>query len=327
MVHFVSAREVLLSGEGQIREEEASLTKNNGKTSFEFTNETLAWNDAHIQKNENGIDNSVSNNESSPSTPSSSNNNAETIEWIGAFKKLEDSLRSFILEKRTKSKLAPAKLYMEHVLSDISFISRYNLSLSRTKSGDLDSQIQAATPFYNQMIDIKSKYLDSIDKLIEQTGAKVHQHATKDLTLFLEDIEPIMDIVDWHGILYSLNYANSLHKLILRLANIRIQKCMQVALKATVELVEEINQETSHCFPTDISVDEKVIINGFENLTLQCNLPSLDAFDLLDILKEYIPGLSLVMSGLFGLRYMPMTFKFINLGKMSLSVLAVCGIF
>ena len=51
-------------------------------------------------------------------------------EYISSFGKLEENLRSFILDKRTKSKLAPAKVYLDNLLSDVETLCEYNYKFS-----------------------------------------------------------------------------------------------------------------------------------------------------------------------------------------------------
>jgi hypothetical protein len=177
------------------------------------------------------------------------------------------------------------------------------------------------------MTEIKGKYVDSIDTLIEDTGSLVYEDAAADLALFIEDIDPIMDVVEWDGILYSLNYAHTLHTLIVRLANIRLQKCKLAAQKATVAKIDHINSETSQCFPVDVTVDPAPIIKFFDSLAMNCTLPPLDTYDLMEVIKAYIPGASMLGAAVAGMKFMTHSFTYGKLGRLSLSFLAVGGTF
>lgn len=60
------------------------------------------------------------------------------------FLKLENCLRSFVLEKRSKSKLYPAKMYLKNLLSDIILISQYNADQCVQESDKILEEINAS---------------------------------------------------------------------------------------------------------------------------------------------------------------------------------------
>jgi hypothetical protein len=151
MVHFVSARQVLESGSGKYVLGEDGLpeadgevegtkydeveVKSIGGSNLNFSaTENSEWSDARNANTPATAHSSISSRTSSP------RGKVEPQEWIDAFAKLETSLRSFILEKRTKSKLAPAKVYMENVLSDLTLYFYYNLASQTTISRYSEAQ-------------------------------------------------------------------------------------------------------------------------------------------------------------------------------------------
>lgn len=327
MVHFVSARSVLESGDGIIfPERKINEIKNVSKKQNDFS-ENLDEAQMGFESNNFGHLNETGTDlESFESSPSSGGiEERSCTEWIESFNKLENSLRTFVLEKRTKSKLAPAKIYMENVLSDLTLIAQHNIALKRALSSDLGAEISAATPFIKQMVEIKSKYLDSIDFLIESNGSDIYEYVSAELTVFIDDIEQIMNVVEWDGILSAGDYAYNLHAIIVHLADIRLKRCSTQAQQIIIEKIDEINSDIQHCFPIDILVDKTPISQGFQMLSFSFNLPMIGAYDVLRILKDFVPGISMIATGVFGLRSIGSSTKILKLSKLSLSFLAVGG--
>lgn len=62
------------------------------------------------------------------------------LESIRNFEKLEESLRNFVLEKRARSKLAPAKHYLLNIFNDINVLATVNCEVAQL---ELDKGIQA----------------------------------------------------------------------------------------------------------------------------------------------------------------------------------------
>jgi hypothetical protein len=136
-----------------------------------------------------------------------------------------------------------------------------------------------------------------------------------------------MNFVEWDGILYAFDYAFNLHVLIVRLANNRIEKCEKQAKFMTLNRIDEVNSDTQHCFPVDIIVDKKPVLDAFEVSSERCTLPNLSLFDSLKIIKEFVPGLGLMSCGIFGIRAYSASTKSLKVTKVSFSIIVLAGCF
>lgn len=134
-------------------------------------------------------------------------------------------LRMFVLEKRSHSKLSPAKRYLLHILSDISSLAHLNLATMKTKVTETRMEIDTGGQCYAKMLDFKTYLVDIIDELIEACILETENHVISQLDSFMDDIELLMEVTEWDGWLYAWTYQKKLCNLVSRLSNIRIIKC------------------------------------------------------------------------------------------------------
>ncbi|KAF9206766.1 mitofusin [Haplosporangium sp. Z 27] len=85
------------------------------------------------------------------------------------FLRLEECLRSFVLEKRCKSKLAPAKVYLENILSDVSILSDSNRQMAAEELAKVRLQLERGEPEYQDTLVRREMVLEKVDRLSEET--------------------------------------------------------------------------------------------------------------------------------------------------------------
>ncbi|KAH6576795.1 hypothetical protein BASA62_001246 [Batrachochytrium salamandrivorans] len=228
-----------------------------------------------------------------------------------SFKHLEESLRLFILEKRSRSKLGPAKVYLGHILSDVAMITKYNVSLSLDRIRKLSAEIQESAPVLERMVSLKDHVIASVDKTIEKTCVLIESHAMVELGDFIAEIEPFSDGVQWDGIMHAWHYAHNLRQVVFRLATIRIRRCQDFAREHSISCITNIEHQAAEAMPIPPEISTSAIYAAFEQNQLAESSPEdvgiqmadlFDVSDKLDVIKDYIPGFALVAGGLLGYR-------------------------
>ncbi|KAJ1336933.1 hypothetical protein BSLG_006693 [Batrachochytrium salamandrivorans] len=228
-----------------------------------------------------------------------------------SFKHLEESLRLFILEKRSRSKLGPAKVYLGHILSDVAMITKYNVSLSLDRIRKLSVEIQESAPVLERMVSLKDHVIASVDKTIEKTCVLIESHAMVELGDFIAEIEPFSDGVQWDGIMHAWHYAHNLRQVVFRLATIRIRRCQDFAREHSISCITNIEHQAAEAMPIPPEISTSAIYAAFEQNQLAESSPEdvgiqmadlFDVSDKLDVIKDYIPGFALVAGGLLGYR-------------------------
>ncbi|KAF5102804.1 hypothetical protein D0Z03_000358 [Geotrichum reessii] len=104
------------------------------------------------------------------------------------FDQLEASLRDFVLEKRSLSKLAPAKTYLKNILKDLEMLSQVNISVAETEKEKILKDLDDLAPEFEKSVKQSLKVSEQSDQIIEEVSQKAYDF-TKDHLCFQNKIE------------------------------------------------------------------------------------------------------------------------------------------
>ncbi|KAJ3011737.1 UNVERIFIED_CONTAM: mitofusin [Siphonaria sp. JEL0065] len=178
---------------------------------------------------------------------------------------LEDNLRSFILEKRARSKLNPAKLFLGNLLNDLAILCSYNHTLSAVKSVEISNTLSESAPAYDRMLRIKEQFLDDLDRTIDETASRSQAFARDQLSTFLEGVETYVEDIEWGGVLGMWQYARDLRNAVYRMAAVRLRRCEDFAVKSSVGCVKNIEAMAESCIEKPPTVNMDVVTTAFED--------------------------------------------------------------
>lgn len=97
------------------------------------------------------------------------------------FENLENSLRNFVLKKRSMSKLLPAKTFLLKILNDLEVISKYNIGSLNDETKNINDELNK---LLQDVIDTKShydKFIKKIDTLVETTITNVYNKTKENI--------------------------------------------------------------------------------------------------------------------------------------------------
>ncbi|GAA5935628.1 hypothetical protein JCM3775_003369 [Rhodotorula graminis] len=98
---------------------------------------------------------------------------AEDDDEPSAFDHLEQSLRSFVLLKRTKSKLAPAKHYLLNLLADLSTLASSNVVAANAELRAALAELERIRPVHERLSAQRDEVEEGVDRVEEGVVAKV----------------------------------------------------------------------------------------------------------------------------------------------------------
>ncbi|KAI0218753.1 mitofusin [Massospora cicadina] len=128
------------------------------------------------------------------------------------FQRLEGSLRSFILEKRARSKLAPAKLFALNLLADISTLAKFNLDAANKQHAEIASTLELILPQYETTLEEKKRAeaesSDVFHRAVEYSRAEVE----RSLATFISNMGESVAIPAWPGIFGAMAYVEALKR-------------------------------------------------------------------------------------------------------------------
>jgi mitofusin len=164
------------------------------------------------------------------------------------FALLEQKLRAFVLENRTKSKLLPAKTYISNLLSDITTLCRINESKSNQEYSQAVVQLEQDLPAYQHLIRVRDSVLIQIEKVAETTVTSIQNHAVGQLNQAVESIAGAIESIEYPGILLIWQYAQD------------------IADSMVHKLLQDVRQEEQHARQDTSVCLERIHAMGGEHL-------------------------------------------------------------
>lgn len=152
------------------------------------------------------------------------------------FARLEQRLRAFVLENRTKSKLMPAKNYLVNLLTDINILSETNTKKSSEEYAQATMELEKDLPAYQRLLTIRDKVLDEIEKAAEKTVSSIQMGTQNKLNQAVESVGNAINTIEYPGILLIWQYAQDI-------ADSMVQKL----LKDVRQQEASARQETAVC--------------------------------------------------------------------------------
>lgn len=156
------------------------------------------------------------------------------------FDNLEASLRKFILDKRSVSKLLPAKNYLLNLMGDLKTLSEINekiyLKEADTKKKTLKETI---APKYDLMVQDSLRVSDKISKLVDKTCTLVYDSTRKEI-LSTVDAFGSSQIVPYLGLQYAYEYAKETQRRMIDTIVSSVQKSEENARVTTGKTVQDI---------------------------------------------------------------------------------------
>lgn len=105
------------------------------------------------------------------------------------FDHLEASLRNFILDKRSISKLLPAKNYLTKLYTDLLTLVDINDKFYSKNKHQYEVELQKVTPKYEDAVKNSVKVNDKVMKLIDEVSNDVYDHTRKSILSTLDTFE------------------------------------------------------------------------------------------------------------------------------------------
>ncbi|KAF9179544.1 mitofusin [Haplosporangium sp. Z 767] len=176
-------------------------------------------------------------------------------EFPADFLRLEECLRSFVLEKRCKSKLAPAKVYLENILSDVSVLSESNRQMAAEELAKVRLELERGEPEYQDTLCRREMVMEKIESLTEETCKLIDNMTRERLINSVDDIEnAVSALVPWNGLLHIWQYSNDLRYVMADLFVDRVKSCETEAREKTKVCVNDLinlADETTAASPSD----------------------------------------------------------------------------
>ena len=163
-------------------------------------------------------------------------------EKIRDFENLEQSLRRFVLEKRARSKLAPAKTYLLNVLGDVHALAQVNHEVAQTELDRVNKELADLEPQLEAKNKSKAEVSDEIERNIEETCKDIYNHTRSTLTTAIAEAANADLGVPYPGLFGVFDFADEIKDAILSQISVSVTECEGHARERTVEGVNLIHE-------------------------------------------------------------------------------------
>ncbi|CRG84455.1 hypothetical protein PISL3812_01740 [Talaromyces islandicus] len=163
-------------------------------------------------------------------------------EKIEDFEKLESSLRRFVLERRARSKLAPAKTYLLNVLADLNALASVNRDVADSELQRVNTELEEILPAFEDKQKQKEVVETSVKETIEKSWEDVYKHTRSTLKQTIERVAYNDLGVSYPGLLSAFQYAEDLKLAMLDQISESVSDCENYARAKTVQGVAYVQQ-------------------------------------------------------------------------------------
>lgn len=155
-------------------------------------------------------------------------------EKIRDFEVLEESLRRFVLEKRSRSKLAPARTYLLNLLTDLSELASVNRDVAESELQRVTDELAELEPAYEDGKKNQVELADNVEKCIDGSCEDVYNHTRSTLTETISGVWEADLGVEYPGLFSAFQYAEDLKLAMLEQISASVSNCEDYAREKTV---------------------------------------------------------------------------------------------
>lgn len=155
------------------------------------------------------------------------------------FDRLEASLRNFVLEKRSLSKLMPAKTYLKNMLKDLEMLAFVNIQVTDAEKDRVVEELNALAPEFEKSKRQNITVSEEIDNQIEAVGQQVFDFTEKHL---IEAINKLGEtpVVPYSSVFSAFSYAVDTRETIIDSILTEVEVCESYAKRETTIAINAI---------------------------------------------------------------------------------------
>jgi mitofusin len=164
------------------------------------------------------------------------------LDKVRDFEALEQSLRRFVLEKRARSKLAPARTYLLNILNDVNTLATVNQEVAQSELDRVTKELKELEPQLESSRRARSEVSEKVDANVEETCKEVYDYTRNTLNSAILHSGSSHYDVPYPGIWSAFQYAEDLKEAMLSRIADSVANCEEFGRSKTVYGVNAIKQ-------------------------------------------------------------------------------------
>ncbi|WEW61120.1 mitofusin [Emydomyces testavorans] len=162
-------------------------------------------------------------------------------EKIQDFENLEGALRRFVLEKRSRSKLAPARTYLLNVFTDLHTLASVNRAVATSELDRMSKELDELVPAYEKANNQRTEIGEQLDRSIGEACDDVYNHTRSTLSTTISKVAENDLGVEYPGLLALFQYAEDIKSSMLDQISACVTRCEDYARSKSVRGVDMIH--------------------------------------------------------------------------------------
>ncbi|KAG9591704.1 hypothetical protein KCV04_g21156, partial [Aureobasidium melanogenum] len=154
---------------------------------------------------------------------------------IDDFNELEACLRRFVLEKRARSKLAPAKTYLLNVLGDLGNLASVNKEVAQNELDRVTKELKELEPVYEKSKKARSEAGEGVDYTIDETASEIYKASRDTINNTIALVGEQNLGVEYPGLFSVYQYADELKTAMLEQITRSVHDCEEAARDHTAK--------------------------------------------------------------------------------------------
>lgn len=167
--------------------------------------------------------------------------NEDDKEKMRDFEDLEVALRRFVLEKRSHSKLAPARTYLLNVLSDMNVLASTNNDVASIELERAEQEISDINPAYEKTSKLRGRIEEELGTSIDKTCDEVYDYTRIHLSQTIAGLGSATFGLEYPGPLAAFQYAEDLKYAMLDAVATSVSECEDHGRAAAIQGVNTIH--------------------------------------------------------------------------------------
>ncbi|KAG7824037.1 hypothetical protein KL919_001458 [Ogataea angusta] len=158
------------------------------------------------------------------------------------FDHLEASLRKFLVEKRSLSKLLPAKNYLVKLYSDLIELSQINEKLYNESKLESEIELKKLGPQYDEILQSSAKTNEKILRLIESVSSEVYTNSRDQINGIINEVDHLSLGVKFEGYSNITEFARQVQERIIGKILEIVSSAEEHARNETSSAIDEIKR-------------------------------------------------------------------------------------
>ena len=238
------------------------------------------------------------------------NDAASSNDQAERFAALESNLHQFLLRRRTKSKLLPAKTYMERLLNDMLFLVQLNESAAKEDLAAARRELSVSRPALAACESNALKAQRIVENEEDKVVSSITQSTEEAISNALETVgqgqsaHASVKLPAYPGLLSLWQYAQDTREALLKSLQAAVNECESKARDFTADAVNRVTHTGEQFLPKDMELPKRVFVpeamftkrhenTAFAGLGVSLDIVSVRLTDLFDVPYHF----SLVMGG------------------------------